>query len=138
MSRIRVAAVVLHRHDGAVLTVRKRGTDGWMNPGGKPEPGEEPAACAVREVQEELGIRLDPGALDYLGDLSAAAANEPDHLVEAWVFHHLVPIDPVVHPAAEIDAVRWVLPNDLPDTVAPLFTERIAPVLAARGVAPWA
>jgi A/G-specific adenine glycosylase len=31
----------------------------WELPGGKCEPGENPAACAVREVREELGIQVE-------------------------------------------------------------------------------
>ncbi|HOA28260.1 MAG TPA: NUDIX domain-containing protein [Arachnia sp.] len=47
--------------------VRKRGTSMWMNPGGKPEPGESAAECAAREVAEELGLSLDVERLVRLG-----------------------------------------------------------------------
>lgn len=36
-------------------------------PGGKIEKGESPALAAAREMEEELGIRVDPG--DFLGSL---------------------------------------------------------------------
>ncbi len=73
-AEIRVSAVVLTDGDGRVLLVRKRGTSALFNPGGKPEPGESPAECAVREVFEELGVELDPGSLIPLGRLRAPAA----------------------------------------------------------------
>lgn len=40
-SLIHVSAVVLRDAEGRVLMVRKRGTGMWMNPGGKPEAGED-------------------------------------------------------------------------------------------------
>ena len=52
---ISVSAVVLTGPDGAVVTVRKSGTDRFMLPGGKWERGESPLRCAIRELDEELG-----------------------------------------------------------------------------------
>lgn len=123
-----VSAVVLRDEAGRVLLVRKRGTTMWMNPGGKPEQGESAAQCAAREVCEELGVELDVGRLIDLGRHAADAANEADHTVVAAVF--LWP-DPVATPtpAAEIEEVRWVQPTASGDDLAPLFTQRIAPLL---------
>lgn len=50
--------------DGEVLLIRKKrglGAGKINGPGGRLEPGETPAQCAIRETEEELGIRvLDP------------------------------------------------------------------------------
>ncbi len=35
----------------------------WDLPGGGREDDETPAECAIREVEEELGIRLDPNTI---------------------------------------------------------------------------
>lgn len=43
-----VSAVLLPDADGRVLTVRKRGTSTFMQPGGKPDPGESPDARCAR------------------------------------------------------------------------------------------
>lgn len=57
---IRVVAAVI-REDGRVFaTQRGYGNykDWWEFPGGKIEPGETPEAAVVREIQEELGMKV--------------------------------------------------------------------------------
>ncbi|MEU5311382.1 NUDIX domain-containing protein [Streptomyces sp. NPDC021562] len=43
--------------DGRVLLGRRTDTGKWSVIGGIPEPGEQPAVCAVREVFEETAVR---------------------------------------------------------------------------------
>ena len=50
-----VSAVVFD-DEGRVLLNRRSDTGKWALIGGIPEPGEQPAACAVREIQEETGV----------------------------------------------------------------------------------
>lgn len=73
---VNVCAVAIRNQDGLVLTVRKRGSDGFMMPGGKPELGESPVQTACREVSEEIGLTPDSARMRYLGTLEAAALNE--------------------------------------------------------------
>jgi len=59
---VRVAAAVIVRADGAVLLAQrppgKPFAGYWEFPGGKLEPGETPADALVRELHEELGLRV--------------------------------------------------------------------------------
>ncbi|RMI28221.1 NUDIX hydrolase [Streptomyces triticirhizae] len=50
-----VTSVVLDQ-DGRVLLVRRADDGRWTLIGGIPEPGEEPAETAVREVEEETAV----------------------------------------------------------------------------------
>lgn len=50
-----VTAVVFD-DDGRVLLGRRSDTLKWSVIGGIPDPGEQPAVCAVREVQEETAV----------------------------------------------------------------------------------
>lgn len=102
-STIRIAAALLIGSDGQTLLVRKRGTQAFMQPGGKIDAGEQPAEALARELHEELGLRVDPEAAVYLGQFSAPAANEPGFVVQAELFQ--VHIDVPVTPAAEIEEV---------------------------------
>ncbi|MFD8723188.1 MULTISPECIES: NUDIX hydrolase [Streptomyces] len=43
--------------EGRVLLGRRTDTRKWSVIGGIPEPGEQPAVCAVREVYEETAVR---------------------------------------------------------------------------------
>ncbi|GHD46468.1 NUDIX hydrolase [Streptomyces mirabilis] len=51
-----VSAVVFD-DEGRVLLGRRTDTRKWSIIGGIPDPGEQPAACAVREVFEETNVR---------------------------------------------------------------------------------
>ena len=54
-----VTAIVFD-DEGRVLLNRRVDTRKWSVLGGIPDPGEQPAACAVREVHEETGVRCVP------------------------------------------------------------------------------
>jgi len=112
-----------------MLTVRKAGTVSFMLPGGKLEPGESAAAAAVREVSEELGVRLRVEELTLLGEFEADAANEPGHLVRSTVFTWAGEVTPDA--AAEIAELRWATLAEITEGAdfAPLTREYVVPAL---------
>ncbi|SEI06231.1 NUDIX hydrolase [Pseudomonas asplenii] len=127
---IRIAAALLIGPDGRTLLVRKRGTLAFMQPGGKIEPHEQPAHALARELEEELGLRVDPASARYLGKFSAPAANEPGFEVQAELF--LLQIAEAVEPAAEIEEVVWIDPaSDGNLCLAPLTRDLILPFYRA-------
>ncbi|MEX5352438.1 NUDIX domain-containing protein [Pseudomonas juntendi] len=124
---IRIAAALLIDPQGRTLLVRKRGTQAFMQPGGKIDAGESPQAALVRELHEELGLRLDPTQAVYLGQFSAPAANEPGFEVQAELFR--VDSAEDVAPAAEIEEVVWLAADQAPDLeLAPLTRDLILPL----------
>ena len=129
--RIIVSAVCVFSQDGRLLTVRKRGTDRFMHPGGKPEPGESAAEAASRELAEEVGIDVAAEDLELMGVWTARAANEAGTDIEATVFRAPGTHDPAeVHPAAEIAELRWIDPAaEAEADLAPLLTDHILPAL---------
>lgn len=82
----------------------------WEFPGGKVEAGEAPEAALVRELREELGLNVEPDALDPFAFASHAY---PD-------FHLLMPLyvirkwsgDVILDPNAA-QALAWVAPSEL-------------------------
>ena len=141
MSRppIRVATVVLRNAHGQLLVVCKHGSTIFHLPGGKPEAGETPAQAAVREVAEELGLRLDPEQLQLIGSGQAQAANEPGRRVEGTFFTHpaLSELrDPIgtgdaaeLAPHAELAELRWADPDPDDPSLAALLREVMLPLL---------
>ncbi|MCH8611795.1 NUDIX hydrolase [Arsenicicoccus dermatophilus] len=134
---ITVAALVVLDDDGRLLTVRKEGTERFMLPGGKLEPGETPARCASREAAEEVGVVVPVESLVLLDEFTAAAANEPGHQVRSTVY--VAPRDQVhlsgpPQARGEIAEIRWLdMGSTLPDDLAPLLRDAVVPALTAGG-----
>ena len=105
----RVAAAVLWR-DGRILICR-RGPGGscaglWEFPGGKVEPGESGAACAVRECREELGIEIR-----LSGELGEASYRYPEREVSLCFFEGTVERG---EPRAQVHSeLRWAAPEEI-------------------------
>ena len=128
MPDIHVSAAVITDRAGRVLVVRKRDTIRFMQPGGKPEPGESAAETCARELQEELGLHVGADELTPLGTFVSDAANEPGHRVVAAAFSLTVSPEDVTA-QAELAELRWIVPADVATTpLAPLSLEHLLPL----------
>jgi 8-oxo-dGTP pyrophosphatase MutT (NUDIX family) len=130
---IRIAAALLIGADGRTLLVRKRGTQAFMQPGGKIDAGESPAQALARELHEELGLVVAAEQAQFLGEFSAVAANEPGFEVNCQLYRLDVAQDLV--PAAEIEEVVWIDAGSVDhlhlapltrDSILPLYRQMIA------------
>ncbi len=132
-SPIRTVAAVIRDAAGRVLLVRKRGSTIFIQPGGKPEPGEAPLDTLARELAEEIGVRPVPGTIVPLGEFEDEAVHEAGLRVRATVYACAIDREPVA--GAEIEELAWVDPtNPGPISIAPLSRRRILPAVAARDV----
>ncbi len=123
---VEVVGAVIRDAGGRLLTVRKHGTQRFMLPGGKREPGEDDASALARELREELGVAVVAARL--LGRFEAPAANEPGATVRSSAY--VVEIQGEIAIAAEIDELLWIDPAAPPEApIAPLLTGQILPAL---------
>ena len=110
MRRIQVVAGILLNHRSEVLIAERLG-DGpfhglWEFPGGKIDAGEDPPAALVRELEEELGIRVVDRRffLSLRHDYDDRRVSIEFFLVDQW---HGEPA------GLEGQALRWVAIDDL-------------------------
>jgi 8-oxo-dGTP diphosphatase len=108
----RATLCFVRRGDELLLIHKKRGLGaGKINgPGGRIDPGETPRQCAVREVQEELGVTpIDPqlvGELQFqflsgmsihgyvfLTDRFTGDPIETDEAIPRWTHVNAIPYD---------------------------------------------
>jgi mutator protein MutT len=106
------AAGLLFTSDGRILLALRAGGQTrqgtWALPGGWVEEGETPLQAAVRESQEELGIRLSRGSLF----LKNCKIRWHGVLYIAWLTRTPVAFRPQLD-RSEHTQYRWFLPGDL-------------------------
>ncbi|HEV3400199.1 MAG TPA: NUDIX hydrolase [Acidimicrobiales bacterium] len=123
---VQAAGGVVWRRAGAggveVLLVHRPKYDDWSLPKGKLDPGETHEVAAVREVEEETGLRCRLG--DELRTVEYTDHRGRPKVVRYWA---MMPegdlatdgslIDRFT-PTEEIDEVRWVTRHDARDLVS--------------------
>jgi 8-oxo-dGTP diphosphatase len=98
---IRAAGGVIVR-DGEVLVVHRPKYDDWSLPKGKCKRREDDEACALREVEEETGLRCE--IEEVLGESRYRALAGPK--VVRWYLMRSV--DGAFEAGDEVDEIAWV------------------------------
>ena len=105
---VKAAGCVVRRADGAIAVVHRPQYDDWSLPKGKLDPGESFEEAAVREVEEEIGVRGTLGA-------ELRATEYTDHkgrwkIVRYWEME--TADGGGFTPNDEVDEVRWLSPSE--------------------------
>ena len=116
------------RPDGEleVLVVHRPKYDDWTLPKGKLEAGEEAEQAALREVEEETGLRCSLGA--ELPSVSYVDRRGRPKAVRYW---SMTATGGRFSPNLEVDEVRWLA---LGEAIEALSYDRDRHVLSSLGV----
>lgn len=147
------AGILLHRHSGASLEVllvhpggpfwAKKDEGAWSVPKGEVGEGEEPRACALRELEEELGssLGLSEERLIELGSVqqkggklvlcwAAEADFDPAELRSNSFEMEWPPRSGRRHEFPEVDRAEWFAPDAARAKINPAQVELLDRLLA--------
>ncbi len=104
---VRAAGGIVLRHIAAgrreVAVVHRPGRDDWSLPKGKLAADESFEECALREVQEETGLRCRMGR--FVGYTEYRDRRDRPKVVAYWLMDVL---DGEFAPSDEVDEMRWL------------------------------
>jgi 8-oxo-dGTP diphosphatase len=105
-AEVKAAGGVVLR-DGEVALVHRPRYDDWAFPKGKLDAGESWEDAALREVQEETGLRC------HMGDeLSPTSYRDPKGRAKVVRYWRMEPLDGEFVPSKEVDELRWLSLDD--------------------------
>jgi len=126
---VRAAGGVVVDAEGRVAIVHRPKYDDWTLPKGKLLEGEEPLTGALREVEEETGLRCKP--IEALGRLDYVDQQGRPKIVDYWLMQ---PLDGAFSPGDEVDETRWLPPAVAADLLT--FARDVG--IVKKGLEEWA
>ncbi|KRE34054.1 NUDIX hydrolase [Paenibacillus sp. Soil724D2] len=104
--------------DGQILGARSKGKDTSYLPGGKREPDEADIDTLVREIEEELSVRIKPETVSHFGTFEAQAHGKSEG-TQVKMTCYTADFEGNLSPASEIDELVWLTYHDR-DRVSPV------------------
>lgn len=130
---IRKAAGILVQNRRLLLT-RSQGKGFFVSPGGKIEDRETPEQALVRELREELSIKVAHDALRYFGTFSADAAGTSGKRLVMDVYE-VACWEGDITPSNEVEEIRWMASADISTIeLGSIFAHDVVPRLRSQGV----
>jgi 8-oxo-dGTP pyrophosphatase MutT (NUDIX family) len=104
--------LVCRKGDGGaveIVLVHRPAYDDWAFPKGKLQRGESEQDAALREVEEETGLRCRLGR-----EVGTTAYRDPRGRPKTVRYWQMAPAGGVLAPTNEVDEARWVALSDAP------------------------
>lgn len=96
---------------GRVLCARSKGKEIYYLPGGKRELGETDNDTLIREIVEELSVRIKPETISYFGTFEAEAHGKTNG-IGVQMTCYLADFEGELSPASEIEELLWLTYKD--------------------------
>ncbi|MFD1956290.1 NUDIX domain-containing protein, partial [Paenibacillus thailandensis] len=102
----------IHLENGKLLCARSKGKSIYYIPGGKREPGESDEQTLVREIEEELSVRIKPVTITHYGTFEAQADGKAEG-VRVKISCFTGQYEGTINPASEIEELAWLGYGDI-------------------------
>lgn len=116
---VRVGVGIIVKKDDKVLMQKRKGAHGeetWCFPGGHLEFNEKIEECAVREVMEEVGIKIKNIKIGPI--TNDIFTKEDKHYITIFVTSDIAEGEPEIKEKDRIEEIKWVGFDNMPK---PLF-----------------
>ena len=97
----------LYIRDGKLLSARSKNKELFYIPGGKREEGESDQQALIREVQEEISVKLIPASIKYAGTFKAQADGKNSETVVKLTCY-FADFQGDLSPDAEIEEIDFI------------------------------
>lgn len=111
--RISSAAIMLENVHGELLIIKANYKPYWTLPGGVVDDGETPKQAAIREVQEEVGLKIEPATVEFIAVVDRISQTAQTY---QFLFKAQLPADAltqIVLQEAEIDEYMFIKKSDI-------------------------
>ncbi|MEM8765410.1 MAG: NUDIX domain-containing protein [Bacteroidota bacterium] len=102
----------IETRNGQVLSTKSKGKTKYYIPGGKRELGESDAQTLVREIAEELNVKIDIDTIEYVGTFKAQSDGAKDGVLVKMTCYK-AKYKGNMKPTSEIEEIRWLNYKDL-------------------------
>ncbi|BDS11065.1 NUDIX hydrolase [Aureispira anguillae] len=102
----------IETQNGQILSTRSKGKTKYYIPGGKRELGETDEQTLVREIAEELDVKIKPDSIEYVGTFKAQSDGAKKGVLVKMTCYK-AKFEGDLKPQSEIEEIKWLNYKDL-------------------------
>lgn len=103
---------LIETKNGQILSTKSKGKTKYYIPGGKRELGETDEETLIREIAEELSVRIKSDTIEYVGTFKAQSDGAKEGVLVKMTCYK-AEYEGALAPANEIEEMKWLNYKDL-------------------------